>query len=618
MKRAGRTAAVLGLGVLAMLLGWRLYLRWPPAPSAAAPRDGSSSAAARRSTRLPTVPLFEATLDRGDASAGELSGHVVSSTSDRGVPRATLTFFDHGGAGAAFSTVTDTSGAFRFVAPAPGPYELSSAVASGFLPFEPEVGHSPIAFEAKPGMRLTGVTLYLTPAVEYRGLVVDKQGKPIEGARVRSVEPERAEEWTSDAKGELTFTAPDFALLEARHPQHGVGLAILDLAAQTSRRLTLEITDALPPASAGIAGVVVDAQGAPVDGALVSGRCFEARLSVEAHTRSAPDGAFELRGLDDCAHRVTASARGTVTATVEGVKPGTRDVRLVLAAGGILRGRVRDAQGRAAAAFTVAVSEKLGGLERGEGTTRSFFDGEGRFEITGLKPGDYAVSAIANGKASSAEKSVSVPAPPAAVEVELTLRRGARVSGVVIDRATRKPLAGARVSVEGALDSEQTFAPVSSGTTTNADGRFELGGLSPGLHSIQIAAEGHHPRILSGLDVEPDGEIGSLSIDLAATADGEEPRLEYVGIGAVLKAEGDVLVIANVVAGGGAAEVGLVAGDQILWVDGIAASDLGFADAIQHIRGPEGTAVALVVRRKADGQVSPISVPRRALSSQGR
>jgi S1-C subfamily serine protease len=205
-----------------------------------------------------------------------------------------------------------------------------------------------------------------------------------------------------------------------------------------------------------------------------------------------------------------------------------------------------------------------------------------------------------------------VPAPPDVAQVELTLQRGARVSGTVVDRQSRTPLAGARISAEGAPDPEGTFPTVASSATSDANGQFQLGGLSPGLHSLEVAAEGHNPRILSGLVLPPDGELGPLAIDLARTAPGEEPKLEFVGIGVVIKAEGDVMQIVNVVPGGGGAEVGLQPGDAILSIDGVAAAELGFAGSIEKIRGPEGTTVQLVVRRK-DGSTVPMAVPRRAL-----
>jgi uncharacterized GH25 family protein len=433
--------------------------------------------------------------------------------------------------------------------------------------------------------------------------VVDRAGKPVAGAEVRVIDPAGDKVWTSDDKGEFTFTAPDNAMLEASHPQKGRGRAVLDLSAQAARAITLKLGDLPAPAPGPIAGVVVDARG-PVDGAPVVASCEGDHPAKR--TVSGADGRFELRGLDDCAHKVVASQRGRREATAENVRPGRTDLRLELTAGATLKGRVVDSTGKPHPAFTVVARQAKSALESGDSETQSFFDDQGRFELTGLAPGSWRVQAVANGQAPSPEKTVEVPG-----EVELVLSQGGRIRGQVVDRVTHKPLAGARVSVEGGAESELTTA---SGVATDDDGRFVLGGLQPGLCSITVAAQGHNPRLISGLRAEPDAELGPLTVDLSAVEPGEQPRMEFVGIGVVMSAQGDVLMIQKVMPGGGAAEVGLVDGDAILSIDGTPATDLGFMGAVQKIRGPEGTTVDLVVRRKAGG-TGPVTVPRRALNN---
>jgi C-terminal processing protease CtpA/Prc len=99
-------------------------------------------------------------------------------------------------------------------------------------------------------------------------------------------------------------------------------------------------------------------------------------------------------------------------------------------------------------------------------------------------------------------------------------------------------------------------------------------------------------------------------------ADGEEPTIELAGIGAVLSAKDDVLLIGRVVEGGGAAEAGLTVGDAILAVDGAPVARLGFAGSIQRIRGPEGTAVQLSVRKVGAEDAVTLAVTRRRLRAR--
>jgi C-terminal processing protease CtpA/Prc len=144
---------------------------------------------------------------------------------------------------------------------------------------------------------------------------------------------------------------------------------------------------------------------------------------------------------------------------------------------------------------------------------------------------------------------------------------------------------------------------------TDANGDFTLEGLPTGQMTLYVSAEGHHSRLISGINVLPDATPPQL-LELRKTEEGEEPQLEMVGIGAVLAAREDALVLGQVFPGGGAAEAGLVTGDGIVRIDGRPVVELGFAEAVQSIRGPEGTRLVLGVRRASapgtEGSPAPI------------
>ena len=182
------------------------------------------------------------------------------------------------------------------------------------------------------------------------------------------------------------------------------------------------------------------------------------------------------------------------------------------------------------------------------------------------------------------------------------------MTGRVVRRDGGVPLEGARVALEGARDSA-SVVPTTVETRSGADGAFTLGGVPPGLRSVMVAASHHHARLLPPAEFKEGEAAGPVTVDLGPVAPGQEPQIELVGIGAILKAEGDALVIREVIAGGGAAEVGLAPGDAIISVEGTPASELGFAGGIERIRGPENTFVKLRVRR-ASGVIDAM-VPRR-------
>ena len=117
-----------------------------------------------------------------DDRPATFEGRVVSSGSGAGVAGADLTFSR---AGAAASTRAGPDGAFTFAPPATGRWLLATVSATGFFPFAPEWGHSPVQLEARAGEHVRGLEIHLAPAVELIGEVIDPEGKPVAGATVR-------------------------------------------------------------------------------------------------------------------------------------------------------------------------------------------------------------------------------------------------------------------------------------------------------------------------------------------------------------------------------------------------------------------------------------------------
>lgn len=594
-----------------------------------APRPPVDGPARAGRARPPALGLVTATAVRDEAAGpGAFEGVVASWSTGEGVAGAELTFAH---AGAVSSTRSDRDGRFRFEAAEPGAYELVEVTAEGYLPYAPEWGHSPVRLVARPAVVIRGIAVTLRPAIDYRGTVLDPAGQPVAGATVRIVSTPGGDvalepiedRFTADARGRFVFHAPDDAVLEARHPDFSRGLATLDGAAQVSHELTIRLG---PPgeerASASLSGVVVDARGDGVEDALVTCRRAGGERGEEpgagAQATSDAEGRFALEGLAPGPYMVTAVRAGSAPARIELVEAGASDLRLVLEQGATVTGMVRDAEtGDVLAGFSVVALRRVGELGREPERTATVFDGEGRYELDGLGPGDYDVVATARDFAPSAPGRVAVADPPPGepIELDLSLGRGGRVSGRVIDSVSRQPLEHARVSVEAALGPSATVMPLLASATTDAAGAFEIRGLAAGLRSVHVAAAGHHRRIISGLPVEADGSVGPLEIDLRPVAEGEEPALELTGIGAVLAAEGDALVIGRLIPGGGAAEAGLQSGDGILAIDGASVVDLGFEGSIERIRGPEGSTVRLTVRRAGSGEVQDLDVPRRRIAA---
>ena len=132
--------------------------------------------------------------------------------------------------------------------------------------------------------------------------------------------------------------------------------------------------------------------------------------------------------------------------------------------------------------------------------------------------------------------------------------------------------------------------------------------------AILVAAVDHHPRLLSGIVVPP-GEQQDVRVDLEVVGEDEEPKIELAGIGAILQGTAEGLVINDVVDGGGAAEVGLGAGDVIVTIEGAEAADLGFGACIERLRGPEGSTVTVTVLHPGAEDPVVVVIPRRRIKA---
>lgn len=609
-----RRGVIVAAVLLVLGLGWALWPEERPpasAPGVVAPLADPEvpQGAAMRSARGDPFPSGAITPKPTPESLPCVRGRVVDAITNVGVPGALVVLATSRGAQ---QMQAGWGGNFGFTVEEGGQVTVAEVSAQGYFSFLPRWGHSPIELTLTSGTCVTDLVLTLTPIVEYRGVVLGPDGEPVGGASVTlstDEEPPGAP-MTSAADGTFSFSAQDGAVLVARHPRFSPGAATVDFRAGVTRELVIKLGAPGPDAGvlrATLKGVVVDARDAGMPGAQV--RALQ-RVTEEADARL--EGETETDGQGAFSFDVDGPGPWTVFAVVPGVlsTPVTtagEPVVLRVLAGTELRGRVSDSGGRAVQSFSVMIGHRDGPLRLEREDVRHVVDPEGKFSIKGLAPGTAEVVVAALGFAPSdpLEVELSLTAP---ATVDVKLRGGAKVAGQVIDRTTRAPIAGARVSLESQAESTLNAMP---SARTDADGGFVLGSVRPGRRSIFFTAEQHHARLVS-VETREGETAGPLLIDLGAIEKGEDPRLELVGIGAVLEAKGDALVIKQALPGGGAAEAGLGAGDGIVFIEGQPVVKLGFAGGVEAIRGPEGTYVKLEVRR-ADGSVTSMVVPRRRL-----
>ncbi len=243
----------------------------------------------------------------------------------------------------------------------------------------------------------------------------------------------------------------------------------------------------LPSEARLVLGVVVDASGAPIEGAEV----WVCRAHIEKFSRGVThtgrDGRFRAAVAPDAMIGARASGRASVGVSVGGFSaPPVLEVVLTLAEpGSRVAGTVLDERGQPVPGATIQIGHP-GDTRVLPGATspqvvarpvRCVADAGGRFACDGLVPGEVVVMARAPGFGASAQAATLSPASETAVTVQLP--RAATITGRV-HLADGTPVRGASVSC-GAADNLASCA-----TATGADGRFALSGLTPGINLIVV------------------------------------------------------------------------------------------------------------------------------------
>ncbi|MFH0944946.1 MAG: carboxypeptidase-like regulatory domain-containing protein, partial [Planctomycetota bacterium] len=192
-----------------------------------------------------------------------------------------------------------------------------------------------------------------------------------------------------------------------------------------------------------VSGLVIDSEGAPVEGAAVSLR---------------KESASELSG------------------------PG----------GGVYQRRVRIGSD--------------GGAPRvvdGDQSYSDVTDQEGRFKLRGITPGEYSLDATHSEWAPSESETIALAEGDQVEDVKVALRSGGAVSGVTYD-ADGNVLAEARVTVDRVAEggSQNGFRAISMGigggfpgggdksTFSDQEGKYRLGGILPGRYMVEL----HNPN----------------------------------------------------------------------------------------------------------------------------
>lgn len=181
----------------------------------------------------------------------------------------------------------------------------------------------------------------IKPAVTIRGTVLNHEGSPLPGSRVRVML--HGYRWTAPLGRETIITGPDGTFEAKAIPVDcqytisatagGYGRQDVDLDTSGLQGHQYDTGPLrLPPANLSVSGRVVDGNDEPMAGASVRGQGAAQPDSVTMQTvQTDPEGRFTIRGLSAGSIRLTATARGSVSLYgFAEVEAGAPDVTIVV------------------------------------------------------------------------------------------------------------------------------------------------------------------------------------------------------------------------------------------------------------------------------------------------
>lgn len=348
-----------------------------------------------------------------------------------------------------------------------------------------------------------GLVLTLAPSLELVGTVIVEGGGPVKTFQLQALPLVRNTsevDWARQAEGAFEDESGSFRLTGLMPGKWRVGASAQDFLDAVS--VEVELPDEHPVTlvlrrPAAIRGVVVDASGAPVQGASVAVEPQEVLDQGQSFSFSAEEdvGLFQFLSM---AEVLTTDAEGRfflakaepgrlrVSATAPGHAPSepvlvdavagreTSGVVVRLAVGGTIRGEVVDVGGRPAARTTVWACNQDSD-DYFESVTA---DAEGRFELRGAPAGSYDLSAeLPSGLEITAEAELAAGGS-AFVRLEPETRSVVRLSGRVT--LAGKPAPGLHVNAfSHGRDG-------SSSAETDSAGEFELALPGGGHYGIAL------------------------------------------------------------------------------------------------------------------------------------
>jgi uncharacterized GH25 family protein len=254
------------------------------------------------------------------------------------------------------------------------------------------------------------------------------------------------------------------------------------------------------PAGIEVSGQVVDAKGEGLPGVSLT-LTDQLDQPLSQSTWSDRDGTFAFRQVPDGAYRLTARREGFVQSgeprqvVVAGSDIQNLGVQLEPVTGATLKGHLLGLKPEEVARASIQAYGP-------EGSVQTMSESDGRYEIQGLRPGDWSVTAIAMESRRQMQQRIQIqPGEPEAV-LDFDFSQGSTLSGrVLLDGS---PLVGAEVTLWS-----EAFGVRQA--QSRYDGRFEIRSVTPGRYRLTLLAS--RGAVSQERTVEIDGDR-EMTIDV--------------------------------------------------------------------------------------------------------